>query len=228
MTNSTTPIYVVIVAGGQGTRMGMALPKQFLSINEKPILYYTIAAFAHALPQAQLILVLPEADISKLQMVLQHFEERIDLCVVSGGATRYESVQNGLKNLTQESIILVHDGVRPFVSEETIKRCVAEAQLKGSAIPVINVVDSMRVLSAHGSSPINREMLRIVQTPQTFKGSILLPAFEQEYQSSFTDEATVVEKMGHTINLVHGDKHNIKITTPEDLDFAELILSQRK
>jgi 2-C-methyl-D-erythritol 4-phosphate cytidylyltransferase len=227
MTYDSTPIYVVIVAGGQGTRMGMALPKQFLPLNGKPILYYTIAAFAKALPKAQIILVLPESDISKLQMVLQHFEERIELNVVSGGATRFDSVKNGLQNLPQDAIILVHDGVRPFVSEELIKRCVHEAQQNGNAIPAIQVVDSIRVISAKASSPINRDLLRIVQTPQAFKGSLLLPAFEQAYQSNFTDEATVVEKMGYTINLVEGDKNNIKITTPEDLQIAELILQQK-
>jgi 2-C-methyl-D-erythritol 4-phosphate cytidylyltransferase len=228
MKSNSTPIFVVIVAGGQGTRMGMALPKQFLDLHGKPILYYTIEAFAKALPQAHLILVLPEADISKLQMVLQHFENRIELNVVSGGATRYDSVKNGLKGLPEDSIILVHDGVRPFVSETLIQTCIETAMTTGTAIPAINVVDSVRVLSASGSSPINRDLLRIIQTPQTFKGSILLPAFAQDYQSNFTDEATVVENMGHKITLVEGHKNNIKITTPEDLQLAELILAQKK
>lgn len=226
--NNSTPIFVVIVAGGQGARMGMALPKQFLEINGKPILYHTIAAFAEALPQAQIVLVLPEAEISKLQMVLQHFAQRIELSVVVGGNTRYDSVKNGLKGLPEDSIILVHDGVRPFISQRIIQNCIETAINTGSAIPAIKVVDSMRVLSASGSSPINRDMLRIIQTPQTFKGSILLPAFAQDYQSNFTDEATVVENMGHKITLVEGDKNNIKITTPEDLQLAELILGQRK
>lgn len=226
--NNSTPIFVVIVAGGQGARMGMALPKQFLEINGKPILYHTIAAFAEALPQAQIVLVLPEAEISKLQMVLQHFAQRIELSVVIGGNTRYDSVKNGLKGLPEDSIILVHDGVRPFISQRIIQNCIETAINTGSAIPAIKVVDSMRVLSASGSSPINRDMLRIIQTPQTFKGKILLPAFAQDYQSNFTDEATVVENMGHKITLVEGDKNNIKITVPEDLQLAELILAQRK
>lgn len=226
--NNSTPIFVVIVAGGQGARMGMALPKQFLEINGKPILYHTIAAFAEALPQAQIVLVLPEAEISKLQMVLQHFAQRIELSVVIGGNTRYDSVKNGLKGLPEDSIILVHDGVRPFITHSIIQNCIETAISTGSAIPAIKVVDSVRVLSASGSSPINRDMLRIIQTPQTFKGSILLPAFAQDYQSNFTDEATVVENMGHKITLVEGDKNNIKITVPEDLQLAELILAQRK
>jgi 2-C-methyl-D-erythritol 4-phosphate cytidylyltransferase len=228
MHNLPRPIFVVIVAGGQGTRMGMALPKQFLEIEGKPILYYTLAAFAKAIPQAEIILVLPEAEISKLQIVLQHFEHRIELNVVSGGATRYESVKNGLKGLPEDAIILVHDGVRPFISETLIQNCIETAIAVGTAIPAINVVDSVRVLSASGSSPINRDMLRIIQTPQTFQGSILLPAFAQDYQSTFTDEATVVENMGHKITLIEGDKNNIKITTPEDLQLAENLMARRK
>jgi 2-C-methyl-D-erythritol 4-phosphate cytidylyltransferase len=223
--STTKPIYVVIVAGGQGTRMGMALPKQFLSIKGKPILYYTIAAFLKAIPQAQLVVVLPEQELSKMQMVLAHFEAPIELSLVVGGASRYESVQNGLKGLPEEAIILVHDGVRPFVRPQLILACIAAAEQTGAAIPAIPVVDSVRVLSGQGSAPINRALLRIVQTPQTFKGAILLPAFKQAYNTAFTDEATVVESVGHAISLVDGDKHNIKITTPEDLLLAENILS---
>lgn len=222
---NTNPIYVVIVAGGQGTRMGMALPKQFLPIKGKPILYYTIAAFLKAVPQAQLVLVLPEQELSKMQMVLAHFEEPIEITLVAGGASRYESVQNGLKGLPEDAIILVHDGVRPFVRPELIQACIAEAKKTGAAIPAIPVVDSVRVLNAQGSSPSNRALLRIIQTPQTFKGSVLLPAFKQAYNTAFTDEATVVESVGHAISLVDGDKQNIKITTPEDLLLAESILN---
>ncbi|MCC6186616.1 MAG: 2-C-methyl-D-erythritol 4-phosphate cytidylyltransferase [Chitinophagaceae bacterium] len=219
-----TPIYVVIVAGGQGTRMGMALPKQFLPLAGKPILYHTIVAFLNALPDAIIKVVLPAADVSKMQMVLQHFEERISLELVAGGATRYDSVKNGLKNIPTDALILVHDGVRPFVDKETILRCVATASITGNAVPAIAVSDSVRVLSAMGNSPINREMLRAIQTPQCFQGAVLLPAFEQPYQPKFTDEATVVESLDHKINLVEGHKNNIKITTPEDLALAEILI----
>lgn len=225
---NNTAIYVVIVAGGQGTRMGMALPKQFLPLSGKPILYYTISAFLRALPMAQIVLVLPEQDISKLQMVLEHFSDRIDLTVVAGGATRFESVQNGLKGLPSDSIILVHDGVRPFISDTLIQRCIHSVQQYGTAIPALQVVDSIRFFGEDDHfSPIDRTKLRIIQTPQAFKGSILLPAFEQEYKIEFTDEATVVESMQHRIHLVEGDRNNIKITTPEDMVLAESIILRK-
>lgn len=224
----TTPVYVVIVAGGQGTRMGMALPKQFLHLGGKPILYHTICAFARALPQAHMVLVLPEQDISKLQMVLEHFTDRIDLTVVSGGATRFDSVKNGLKNLPEDAIILVHDGVRPFVSDALVHRCVNGAMQHGAAIPALPVVDSVRVLGDDEHfTPIDRNKLRVIQTPQAFRGDILIPAFEQDYNVLFTDEATVVESMNHKVWLVEGDRNNIKITTPEDLLLAENIILRK-
>ncbi len=220
-------IYAVIVAGGQGTRMGMALPKQFLDIGGKPILYHSIAAFVAAIPNIQIVLVLPEGDISKAQMVLQHFEPRIDLTIVGGGATRYQSVQNGLKGLPEDAIILVHDAVRPFVSKQLIEQCITTAQQNGSAIPATPIIDSVRVINSEGSAVINRDLLRGIQTPQAFKGEILLPAFQQAFQNKFTDEASVVESLGHRVTLIAGERLNIKITTPEDLLFAESILAQK-
>jgi 2-C-methyl-D-erythritol 4-phosphate cytidylyltransferase len=225
----TTPIYAVIVAGGQGTRMGMALPKQFLQLGGKPILYHTLASFARALPQAHIILVLPEQDVSKLQMVLQHFSDRIDMTVVTGGSTRFESVKKGLQNIPKESVILVHDGVRPFVSDTLIHRCINAALQHGAAIPSLPVVDSVRILGNDDQfSPVDRNKLRVIQTPQAFLGEILLPAFEQDYHIDFTDEATVVESMQHKVWLVEGERNNIKITTPEDLHLAESIIAQGK
>lgn len=219
----------MIVAGGQGTRMGMALPKQFLQLGGKPILYHTVASFARALPQAHIILVLPEQDISKLQMILEHFTDRIDMTVVTGGSTRFDSVKRGLQHIPKDSIILVHDGVRPFVSDALIHRCIHAALEHGAAIPSLPVVDSVRMLGHDDQfSPVDRNKLRIVQTPQVFRGDILLPAFEQDYHIDFTDEATVVESLQHKVWLVEGERNNIKITTPEDLHLAESIIAQGK
>jgi 2-C-methyl-D-erythritol 4-phosphate cytidylyltransferase len=222
------PVYAVIVAGGQGTRMGTAVPKQFLELDGKPVLYHTINAFVKALAQVRIVLVLPAHQISYAQMVLQSFPERIDLTIVSGGETRFHSVQNGLKDIPEDAVVMVHDGVRPLVSTELIERCYKQALEQGSAIPAIAVTDSMRLITEEGTEPVDRSQLRVIQTPQTFKASILLPAMQQHYQQSFTDEATVVEALGEEVFLIEGDKRNIKITTPEDLIVAEALIKARE
>lgn len=220
-----TKTIAVITAGGQGTRMGSALPKQFLDLNGKPVLYHTIKAFLDAVPGIEIVLVLPEQQISLMQMVLQAFEERIDLTIVAGGPTRYHSVQNGLKGLPQDSIIMVHDGVRPLISTELIQRCRQQAMGKGSAIPAVAATDSLRLVDEEDSHPLDRSVVRMIQTPQTFRGDILLPAFQLDYQNAFTDEASVVEAAGGTVFLVEGEKRNIKITTPEDLVIAAALMN---
>lgn len=219
--------YAVLVAGGKGLRMGTALPKQFLPLQGKPILYHTIHAFKTAFPDIQLILVLPQDQISYTQIVLQSFPERLDITVVSGGETRYHSVQNGLKAVGENSIVFVHDGVRPLVSADLIQRCYHQAVEKGSAIPAVAVTDSMRIIEDDDSRPVDREYMRIIQTPQTFRSDIIIPAFQQAYQNSFTDEATVVESFGANIYLIEGERSNIKVTTPEDMIIAEALLKDK-
>jgi 2-C-methyl-D-erythritol 4-phosphate cytidylyltransferase len=219
--------FAVIVAGGKGLRMGRAMPKQFLPLQGKPVLYHTIKAFLDAFPDVYLILVLPQDQLSYAQIVLQSFPERIDITIVAGGETRYHSVQNGLKAVEEDSIVFVHDGVRPLVSATLIHRCCQQAMDKGSAIPAIEVSDSIRMVSGETSQPVTREQLRSIQTPQTFRSEIILPAFQQEYQLSFTDEATVVEAYGTNVYLVEGEKSNIKVTTPEDMIQAEALLTER-
>jgi 2-C-methyl-D-erythritol 4-phosphate cytidylyltransferase len=222
---NTTTTYAVIVAGGQGQRMQMAIPKQFLPLNEKPILYYTLKAFIDAIPDINIVLVLPQEHISYNNMVLQHFEEIPELQIVAGGATRYESVQNGLECVEdEEAIVFVHDGVRPFVSKALIERCYIAAQEKGSAIPAISAIDSMRIIKQEKSEILDRNIVRIIQTPQTFRAKELLKAFTQSYNEKFTDEASVIEHAGYEVHLVDGEKQNIKITTPEDLYIGEGIL----
>lgn len=219
--------YAVIVAGGKGVRMGMAVPKQFLPVNGKPVLYHTIKAFTDAYADIEIVLVLPEAQMSYAQMVLTEFESRPDVTIVAGGATRYHSVQNGLKVIDDEGVVFVHDGVRPLLSAALIHRCYEQAVEQGSSIPAINIADSIRIVEGGKSKPIDRNSLRSIQTPQTFKTEIILPAFEQEYNEGFTDEATVVEAYGKEVYLVEGEKNNLKLTTPEDLQTAEMILKNR-
>lgn len=207
--------------------MGTALPKQFLELCGKPVLYWSIKAFLDALPQVEIVLVLPAAQLSLAQIVLQAFPERIDMSIVAGGATRFHSVANGLKAASSDSIVMVHDGARPLISTELIRRCYKQTEEAGSAVPVIPVADSIRQVDAKGSKSINRESLRIVQTPQAFQAALLLEAFQRPYETSFTDEATVVEAMGQSVRLVEGERSNLKITVPEDLLIAEALLKER-
>lgn len=219
--------YAVIVAGGKGQRMGNAVPKQFLPLAGKPVLYYALKAFIDAYEDIRLVLVLPQEQLSYAQMVLQAFPERIDMAIVQGGDTRFHSVQNGLKAVSGNSVIFVHDGVRPLLSAGLVRRCYVQAVEKGSAIPAIAVADSMRIVDGNNSQPVDRQHMRSIQTPQTFRSDILLPAFEQSYRDEFTDEATVVEAYGEEVYLVEGEKSNIKLTTPEDMLVAETLLKAR-
>lgn len=218
--------YAIIVAGGSGTRMGANLPKQFMLLKGKPVLYYTIKAFIEAYEDLQVILVLPAdyMDIGK-QIVAYFDKDRIS--ITAGGDTRFQSVKNGLALAEEESIIFVHDGVRCLVSKELIHRCYQKAVETGTAIPAIASKDSTRLLSKEGSEAFDRNKVMLVQTPQTFQSKILLPAFETGYKNEFTDEATVVEAHGMKVSLVEGEENNIKITRPGDLLIAERILGGR-
>jgi 2-C-methyl-D-erythritol 4-phosphate cytidylyltransferase len=217
--------YAIIVAGGMGTRMGSNLPKQFMLVNDKPVLYYTIKAFLDAFPELRLILVLPEDYTDMGSEIIDAYFDYSRIQITAGGETRFHSVQNGLKLVEEEGIIFVHDGVRCLVSEDLIFRCYKQARDVGSAVPVVPLKDSVRMLAGEENEAVERSKFVAVQTPQTFHSRILLPAFEIDYKERFTDEATVVEAYGLKINLVDGDPGNIKITTPVDLYVAEKILS---
>ncbi len=220
--------YAVIVAGGSGVRMGNAEPKQFMLLRGKPILWHTLMAFLKSYDDLQIILVLPANYIEKGQSIINDTGESGRIHIAVGGSTRYESVKNGLQWVHQEGVVFVQDAVRCLVSISLIHACYNLAIQKGNAIPVIAATDSMRRQTATGNYPLNREEIRIVQTPQTFTTSILLKAFEHPYDQSFTDEATVVEKMGFSIHLLEGEVENIKITRPLDLLIAEKILEARE
>ncbi len=220
--------FAIIVAGGTGTRMGSVIPKQFMMLNEKPVLYYTLKAFLEAYDDLQVILVFPEdfQDIGK-EIIDAYFDySRIQ--VTFGGETRFHSVQNALKLVTGEAIVFVHDAVRCLVSTELIHRCYENTLHMGSAVPVVRSKDSIRLLNEEGNDNevLDRNKVVLVQTPQTFHSKILVPAFEIDYKERFTDEATVVEAFGLKISLVEGDENNIKITRPVDLQIAGALLEE--
>jgi 2-C-methyl-D-erythritol 4-phosphate cytidylyltransferase len=220
--------YAIIVAAGSGTRMNNTVPKQFLLLNDKPVLWYTLNAFLGAYDDLEIILVLAKEFFEKGNKIVQstNFPERIKL--VEGGETRFHSVKNGLKNIINDSIVFVHDGVRCLVTKAIIHRCCEAALKKGNAIPSVRSVDSIRIESENGNKIVDRNTVRIIQTPQTFLSNVLIKSFERDYNISFTDEASVVEQSGIKINLVEGDTRNIKITQPIDLIIAEKILEERK
>ncbi len=219
--------YAIIVAGGKGTRMGAPIPKQFLPFMGRPLLCYAFEAFAKAMPGIKLILVLPADQLKSAEIVLKSYVNGIDATVVEGGETRYHSVQNGLKEINNDGVVFVHDGARPLITDDLIHRCYKQAIEKGSAIPVVPVTDSVRMVVDGVTSPLNRDQLRIVQTPQTFRTELILPAFQQPWNPSFTDEATVVEANGTEVFLIDGLRDNIKITVPEDMIIAEVLLKAR-
>ncbi len=214
----------LIVAGGKGIRMNSDIPKQFLLLGNKPVLYYTIKAFADAYNDVEFILVLPDEHIGKGQEIIDGYFDNSRFRLTAGGRTRFHSVQNGLELIKEECIIFVHDGVRCMLTSKLVKKCFEAAVAKGTAIPVVECKDSLRVMTDTGNKSINRNKIRIMQTPQTFHSKILLPAYKIDYKDKFTDEASVVESFGLKINLIDGEENNIKITTPLDLTLAEMLL----
>ncbi len=214
----------VIVAGGAGMRMGAELPKQFLLLKNKPLLYYTIDTFLKAYEDLDIILVLPEAYTDMGQEIIDAYFDKDRVRITVGGATRFESVKYGLQLVEGEAIIFVHDAVRCLVSPELIRRCYEQAVETGSAIPVIAASDSVRLLTEDGSDALDREKVMLVQTPQVFHSKLLIPAFSIEQKGKFTDEASVVEAFGMKVSLVEGEKNNIKITHPVDLMIAAQLL----
>lgn len=214
----------LIVAGGKGERMHTEIPKQFLLLNNKPVLYYSIKAFLDAFDDMNIILVLPEEHTGKGQEIIDGYFDTSKISITTGGATRFHSVKNGLALIEEETIIFVHDGVRALVSPGLIKICYEAALEKGNAIPAIPCADSIRQLTTQGNKTLDRHKLKLIQTPQTFHSKILLPAYNIDYKDRFTDEATVVEAFGIKINLVEGSPDNIKITTPSDIKVAAALL----
>ena len=212
------------MAGGSGSRMGATVPKQFLLLQGKPVIQHSLESFLQAFPDIHFIAVLPAAYLREGTDLLQKMNLGAPLEIITGGDTRFQSVKRGLELVRGDAIIFVHDAVRCLVTPDLIGRCYDQALVKGNAIPAIEVKDSVRLMRDGKTEVLDRAQLRIIQTPQTFRSEILLPAFLQEYRHSFTDEATVVESAGHPVFLIQGEERNIKITMPIDMLFAEKIL----
>ncbi len=219
--------YAIVVAGGTGARMGGNLPKQFMLLKDKPVLYYTLKTFLDSYNDLQIILVLPLEHTDMGQEIIDAYFDKERVRITAGGDTRFQSVKNGLALVETESIIFVHDGVRCLLTKELVHRCYAQAVDTGTAIPAIGSKDSIRLITEEGNEALERDKIMLIQTPQTFHSKILLPAFQIDYKDKFTDEATVVEAYGMKVSLVEGEEDNIKITRPIDLVLAEEILKSR-
>jgi 2-C-methyl-D-erythritol 4-phosphate cytidylyltransferase len=217
----------VIVAGGVGVRMQADKPKQFLSLEGQSILERTIQTFLKSYEDLQLVLVLPADHLEEGRTMTQSLNEEGRIRYVVGGETRFQSVQNGLRTIQDTSIVFVHDAVRCLLSMDLIHRCHDQALQLGSAVPAIEATDSIRVVENELNRAIPRSQVRLIQTPQTFRSDILLPAYETSYQTSFTDEASVVEAAGGEVHLINGEMQNIKITSPLDLLVAAEYLKAR-
>ncbi len=216
--------YAIIVAGGSGTRMGSEIPKQFLKINGLPVLMHTLNTFYSFDTAIKLILVLPEDQIAYWKELCTTHQFEIVHEIAKGGSTRFESVKNGLALIKTPALIGIHDGVRPFVSHDSLNRCYHHARALGNAIPVLDAYESVREVKNGLSKALDRTSIKLVQTPQVFHSDLLMPAYEQAYNPLFTDDASVVEACGKTIHLVAGNRENIKITTPFDLILAEAFI----
>ncbi|MEJ7768945.1 MAG: 2-C-methyl-D-erythritol 4-phosphate cytidylyltransferase [Chitinophagaceae bacterium] len=220
--------FAIVVAGGTGTRMGSILPKQFLLVHGKPVIWYCIHAFFEAFDDITVIVVLPQAHIDTGKLIIQSIPQAHRIIIAHGGHTRFQSVKNGLALVPYHSVVFIHDGVRCLVTSSLIKRCYETAVKKGNAIPAIAAVDSLRIETLTGNEMIDRKQVRIIQTPQTFLSDIIKEAFDQDYKESFTDDASVVESRGQLVYLVEGEITNFKITTQTDLLIAEQIMKKRK
>lgn len=219
--------YAIIVAAGTGSRMGTDVPKQFLPLAGKPLIYHTVKAFLHSYADLQVVLVVHKNFIDKSRDLLAELNTQKRIDIVEGGTTRFQSVRNGLLMVLEPSIVFVHDGVRCMVSKPLIERCYQLALEKGSAIPAVTATDSIRIASEGTNHSVDRNTVRIIQTPQTFQSLILLEAFKLPELTTFTDEASVVEASGNQVYLVEGDYDNIKVTRPVDLVIAAQIMEER-
>lgn len=218
--------YIIIVAGGKGLRMGTELPKQFLPIAGKPVLMHTIARFHDYDPALQIIVVLPAEQQQLWHELCEQHAFTLPHRIATGGATRFDSSKNGLALVPPdaEGIVAFHDGVRPFVPKEVIGRCLDAARDEYAAIPILPVTDTLRYIDRGHGHNVLRDHFRVVQTPQAFDIALARQAFDQPCRDTFTDDASVIESLGCQVTMVEGARENIKITTPFDLQLAEVLM----
>ena len=218
---------VIITAGGMGKRMNSSVPKQFIEIDQKPIFIHTIQKFISILPHAEFVLVMQNAYINQTKILLEQYELDNSVVIVEGGEERFHSIRNGLKWVNSDWVI-VHDAVRPFFSDAIVKSALEKLLSKQAVVPVVNVNETMRKIEDETSETVDRSKYKIVQTPQCFHTETLKKGYAQDYLSSFTDDASVVENLGVEVCLIEGNKENIKITEPEDLEWAEFLANKMK
>ena len=218
--------YAIIVAGGSGQRMDSPVPKQFMELNQKPVLMHTIEKFYSAASSIHIVVVLPKTHHSVWTILCQKHQFSIPHQICEGGASRFQSVRNGLEFCTEDSIIAVHDGVRPLIHPDLILNLYHQAELNSAVIPVCPILESIRKAQGEGSKALDRSQYYSVQTPQCFSSDLLQNAYQQDEQETFTDDASVVEALGKNVQLFKGDRTNIKLTTPEDFVFAEALLNR--
>lgn len=218
--------YFIVVAGGKGLRMGGSVPKQFMELHGRPLLMRTLERLAALRPEYRIVLVLPRDNMDLWKSLCLKYNFSLEVILAEGGATRFESVKNGLAKVPDEAdgCVGIHDGVRPFVACDVVERCWETARREGCAIPVVRPVESVRLESVEGSRPYNRDHCLLVQTPQVFQIARLRQAYLQPYNPAFTDDASVWESAGNQTFVVEGNRENIKVTTPFDLAVAEAIL----
>lgn len=219
--------FAIIVAGGSGVRMGGSIPKQFQLLKGKPVLWHSVKAFADAFTEIKIIVVIPAIYQARTEAIVNEFPGR-NIGITTGGDTRFYSVKNGLNCIGDDGIVFIHDGVRCLVTPALIHKCYDAATERGNAIPAIAATDTIRIETADGNKQIDRNSVKIIQTPQTFFCKDIKAAFTQGYDPYFTDEASVIERRGVKINLIEGEAGNIKITRPVDLLIAEKILEERR
>ena len=214
---------VIIVAAGAGSRMNASVPKQFIELDGKPILMHTILRFHEYDPGITIILVLSENEIETWNNLLKKHSFTIKHTIVKGGEKRFHSVKNGLRAITEKCVVAIHDGVRPFCTLALIKRCFDEAEINSNAIPAIPIFETIRNVEGERNFIVNRDNFRIIQTPQCFDSYLLIKAYQNNRTENFTDDASVFESDGNKINIVEGEKNNIKITIQEDLIIASAL-----